>query len=130
MQALKRALETKDAAAVEPLLAPDVVFSSPAVFSPYAGRAATMVFLRAAMEVLEDFRYVRTFDQAGGGGHVLMFQASVGGRQVEGVDIVSVGDDGLVTGFTVMIRPASALMAVAEAMAPRVQGPLAALSRE
>jgi hypothetical protein len=61
MDELRRALEAKDEAAVERLLAPAVVFRSPALFRPYAGRAATMVFLRAAMAVFEDFRYVHTY---------------------------------------------------------------------
>ena len=127
MEELRRALEARDEAAVAALLSPDVVFRSPALFKPYAGRAATMVFLRAAMQTFEDFRYVRTFTQDDGGGHVLMFEASVSGRALEGVDIVSVGDDGLVTEFRVMIRPMTGLIALAEAMAPRVEGPLAEL---
>jgi hypothetical protein len=130
MEALRHALETRDEAAVEGLLAPDVVFSSPAVFRPYPGRAATMVFLRAAMAVFENFRYVRTFTQDGGGGHVMMFEATVGDRAVEGVDIVTVGEDGLVIEFRVMVRPFTGLAALAEAMRPRVEGPLAELSAD
>lgn len=127
MESLRRAIEAHDADAVEALLAPDVVFRSPALFKPYAGRAATMVFLRAAMEVFEDFRYTRTFTDDAGGGSVMLFEANVGGKSLEGVDILSVGDDGLVTEFRVMVRPLSGLVALAEAMAPRVSGPLEAL---
>jgi hypothetical protein len=129
MEELARALENRDEHAVEALLSPDVVFRSPAVFKAHAGRDVTMVFLRAAMAVFEDFRYVRTFSQDGGGGHVLMFEATVGDRTVEGVDIVTVGDDGLVTEFRVMVRPFTGLAALAEAMRPRVEGPLAELAR-
>jgi SnoaL-like domain len=129
MEALRRALETRDESAVEALLSPDVVFRSPAVFKPYAGRETTMVLLRAAMAVFEDFRYVRTFTEDGGGGHVLMFEATVGDRAVEGVDIVKVGDDGLVTEFRVIVRPFTGLAALTEAMRPRVEGPLEELAR-
>jgi hypothetical protein len=128
VESLTRAIEARDAEAVEALLAPDVVFRSPALFKPYDGRAATMVFLRAAMEVFDDFRYTRTFTDDAGGGSVMLFAATVGGKSLEGVDIVSVGDDGLVTEFRVMVRPLSGLVALAEAMAPRVSGPLAALA--
>jgi hypothetical protein len=127
VESLRRAIEARDADAVEALLAADVVFRSPALFKPYAGRAATMVFLRAAMEVLEDFRYTRTFTDDAGGGSVMLFAANVGGKSLEGVDILSVGEDGLVTEFRVMVRPLSGLVALAEAMAPRVSGPLEAL---
>ena len=70
MEALQRALEAHDAEAVEALLAESCVFRSPALFEPYAGRAATMVFLRAVMEVFENFRYTRTFSDDAGGGSV------------------------------------------------------------
>ena len=128
MEALQRALEAHDAEAVEALLAESCVFGSPALFKPYAGRAATMVFLRAVMEVFENFRYTRTFTDDAGSGSVMMFAADVGGKSLEGVDIVSVGEDGLVTEFRVMVRPMSGLIALAEAMAPRVRGPLEALA--
>jgi len=128
MEELKAAVEARDEGALERLLSPAVVFRSPALFKPYAGRAATMVFLRAAMEVLDDFRYLHTYTEDDGAGHVLMFEASVGGRALEGADFVTVGVDGLVTEFRVMVRPMTGLMALAEAMRPRVEGPLAALS--
>jgi hypothetical protein len=130
MEQLRKALETKDADAVEALLSDDVVFRSPAVFKPYAGKAATMVFLRAVMETFEDFRYVRTFAEDDGRGHVMMFAASVGGRELEGADFVRLDETGLVSEFRVMVRPMSGLIALAEAMAPRVAGPLADLSRD
>jgi len=130
MEELKRAIEARDEAAIERLLSPAVVFRSPALFKPYAGRAATMVFLRAAMQVFEDFRYVHTYTEDDGRGHVLMFEANVDGRALEGADFVTVGIDGLVTEFRVMVRPMTRLMALAEAMAPRVEAPLAALARD
>jgi hypothetical protein len=89
-----------------------------------------MVFLRAVMETFEDFRYVRTFAEDDGRGHVMMFAASVGGRELEGADFVRLDETGLVSEFRVMVRPMSGLIALAEAMAPRVAGPLADLSRD
>jgi len=130
MEQLRKALEAKDPDAVEALLADDVVFSSPAIFKPYAGRKATMVFLRAAMETFDDFRYVHTYSEDDGRGHVLMFAASVGGRDLEGADFIRLDEHGLVSEFRVMIRPMTGLISVAEAMAPRVEGPLLALSPE
>jgi hypothetical protein len=130
MEQLRKALEARDPVAVEALLAEDVVFRSPALFKPYVGRAATMVFLRAAMETLEGLRYVRSFTEDGGRGHVLMFTASVDGRELEGADFVSLNDAGLVSEFRVMIRPMTGLVSLAQSMAPSVEGPLAALSPE
>ena len=128
MDALRRALETKDLDAAEALLADDCVFTSPALFKPYQGRALTMVFLRAVAEVFENFRYLRTFTEDGGRGHVMMFAAEVGGRELEGIDMVRLDDDGKVCDFKVMIRPMSGLIALAEAMAPKVEQGMAELS--
>ncbi len=110
-----------DVDALEALLAEDVVFRSPAVHRPYEGRVATMVILRAVVRVFEDFRYTRSFTEddvpGGGEGHLLQFEAEVAGRSVEGVDVLRIGADGLVTDLRVLIRPLSGLQAVVAGMA-------------
>jgi hypothetical protein len=115
MKAFREAVERRDVEALEALLADDVVFRSPAVYKPYEGKVATMVVLRSVMRVFEDFRYTReaTSDS---GDSVLVFEAVVGGKQLEGADFVHVRDDGLVDDLRVMIRPLSGLTAVVEAM--------------
>ena len=95
-------------------LSPDVVFRSPVVFKPYEGREAVAGILRAVATVFEDFRYV---DQADGEGTtVLVFKARVGDRELDGVDILRFGGDGLVAELMVMVRPMSGMLALAEAM--------------
>ena len=49
-----------------------------------------------------------------------MSSASVGGRALQGLDHLRFDADGLVAEFTVMIRPMSGVIALAEAMGPRV----------
>jgi hypothetical protein len=95
-------------------LHPDVVFKSPAVFTPYEGREAVMGVLQHVVEVLEDFRY--TDELTGNGTHALVFEAQVGGKSVQGWDYLTVDADGLVTELVVMMRPLKGLIAVAEAM--------------
>ncbi len=116
MKRFRAAIEARDSAALEALLADDVVFRSPAVHKPYEGKVATSVILRAVMRVFEDFRYTREIGEEGGADHVLVFEARVGDRSVEGADFLHVGDDGLIDDFRVMIRPLSGLNAVVEAM--------------
>ena len=116
--AFKRAAESKDFSKVEELFSPDVVFRSPAVFKPYAGLDALGVLLGAVAEVFEDFRYldqVETGDTA-----VLVFEARVGERQLNGVDVLRFGDDGLIAEMMVMIRPLSGLQALAGEMGRRL----------
>lgn len=111
----RAAVESDDHTAMEACLAPDVVFRSPAVHTPYEGREATMQVLRAVTTVFEDFTYVDELTGADGTG-VLVFTTRVGDRQVQGIDLLRFGDDGLVTEFTVMVRPLKGLLALVEAM--------------
>jgi hypothetical protein len=117
--AFGRAVEARDIAATIARLAPDVVFRSPVVFAPYEGREATGRILAAVVQVFEDFRYI---DEITSDGHeALVFEARVGDRTLQGVDLIRLGDDGLVSELTVLIRPMSALLALAEAMRQRLE---------
>ena len=116
MKAFREAIEARDVEALEALLADDVVFRSPAVHKPYEGKLATSVVLRAVMRVFEDFTYTREIGAEEGADHVLVFEATVGDRRVEGADFLHVREDGLIDDFRVMIRPLSGLNAVVEAM--------------
>ena len=112
------AVEARDHAAMTALLAPDVRFFSPVAFKPFVGRDAAAELFVNLLEVFEDFRYVD--ELAGDGTHALVFEATVAGRALQGLDHLRLDDDGLVSEFTVMIRPLSGLMAIGEAMGPRV----------
>jgi hypothetical protein len=115
----RAAVEARDPSAMEAALHPDVVFRSPAVFKPYEGREAVMHVLRHVLEVFEDFRY--TDELHGDGTHGLVFAARVGEKQLQGWDYLTLDGEGLVTELVVMIRPLSGLIALAEAMAARLQ---------
>lgn len=114
----RTAVETRDLASLSALLSPDVIFRSPVAFHAFRGREAVTEVLGHVMEVLEDFAYVDELH--GEGTHALVFSATVGGRAVEGLDHLRFGDDGLVREFRVMVRPLSGVIALAEAMGPRV----------
>ncbi|MEU8469957.1 nuclear transport factor 2 family protein [Streptomyces sp. NPDC029006] len=119
MRAFREAVEARDMAAVEALLAEDVVFTSPVVFRPYTGRAITAAILRAVVEVFEDFRYVREIGDPDGPEHALVFRAGVGGRELTGCDFLHIDEHGLIDEFMVMVRPLSGAQALAEAMGAR-----------
>lgn len=79
-----------------------------------------MILLQSVMEMFEDFRYFDVID--GNDTAALFFEAGVGDRELQGVDHLTVGPDGLITDLTVMLRPLSALMAVSEEMRRRLAG--------
>lgn len=116
----RAAAEGKDFSAIEELFADEVSFRSPVVFEPYEGREAISMILGAVVEVFEDFRYtdqVESDDTA-----VLVFEARVGDRELNGVDILRFDEDGRIDELMVMVRPMSAVNALAEAMQLRLAG--------
>lgn len=119
MNAFRAAVESHDLDALRAALHPDVVFRSPAVFTPYEGVEQTMELLSHVIEVFEDFEY--TDELEGDGTHALIFKARVGDKQVEGLDHLTLDSDGLVIVLTVMVRPLSGLIALAQAMGARLE---------
>lgn len=116
MHAFRAAVEARDEAALEALLAENVVFTSPVAFKPYPGKPITAAILRAVMRVFEDFRYVREIADEGGRDHALVFEATVDGKTLTGCDFLHLDEDGRIDDFTVMVRPLSAARALAERM--------------
>ena len=116
---VRRAIEEHDVGAVAALLSEDVVFKSPAVYRPYQGREVVVALLSVVAEVFENFRYVNEWRD--GATTILSFEASVGDRELEGIDILEDGADGLVQSFTVLVRPLSGLQALAAAVTAHVQ---------
>lgn len=125
MDEFRRAIEAGDAEALIATLADDITFRSPAVHKPYQGKDEVQVILRAVMRVFDDFRYTRTWGE--GADHVLLFEATVGDRRLEGADFLHTGEDGRVDDLRVMIRPLSGLNALVAAMQQAIPEVLAEL---
>jgi SnoaL-like domain len=115
----RRAIDARDLDAAVALMREDVVFRSPAVFKPYYGREAVRRLLDAVLAVFEDFRYVREIGADTGArarDHALVFETRVGDKQIEGCDFIQLDEDGAISEFTVMVRPMSGMLALADAM--------------
>ncbi|MBX6766897.1 MAG: nuclear transport factor 2 family protein, partial [Actinomadura rubrobrunea] len=126
------AVEAGDLAAIARTLDPDVEFHSPVVVRPYRGRDAVVRLLGVLMDIFEDFHYtdelVSTVPSGPGGpapGRALIFRARAGGTRVQGLDLLRFGDDGRVTGLTVMVRPLPAAMTLARLVGRRLEQPAA-----
>ena len=97
MQEFRRAIEARDLDGLVTLFSDDIVFRSPVVHAPYQGRDQARLLPGAA-------------DSA------LVFRARVGEREIEGCDFIHLNDEGMIDELCVMVRPATGLMALAEAM--------------
>jgi len=114
----RAAVERWDIDAISELLAEDVVFHSPVTFHPYVGRGAVTALLGFVAQTFSDFRY--TDELRVERAEALVFRASVGDRELEGIDLLRFDEDGLIGDFTVFIRPLSALVPFAQAMGEKV----------
>jgi hypothetical protein len=115
------AIEARDIDAAVALLADDVEFRSPVVFTPYRGRDAVRPLLHAVSRVFQDFRYLREIGDAAASDHALVFQARAGDKQIEGCDFLHSNESGSIDELVVMVRPLSGAIALAEAMAAQLQ---------
>jgi SnoaL-like domain len=114
----RAAVESGDVAAAQALLAEGIVFHSPVTFHPFVGRETVSRLLGIVGETFEDFRYTDELETDGA--HALIFRAAIGGREIEGIDLLRLDEDGLIGDFTVMLRPLSGLLPFAEAMGEKV----------
>ncbi len=103
------------------LLDEDAVFHSPVVHTPQIGKAITGKYLSAAFDVFfnESFTYVRKVH--GESQAILEFEVEIQGVKVNGVDMISWNDAGLITEFKVMVRPLKAVSIIHQNMGAMLQ---------
>ena len=111
----------RNPAGLDTLLAEDVVFYSPVVYTPQAGKPITMMYLAAALHVFgnDTFHYVR--EVRGERDAVLEFLVEIDGVNVNGVDMIRWNDAGQIAEFKVMLRPLKAVNLIHEKMAALLQ---------
>jgi hypothetical protein len=107
-----------DPGGLDALLHDDVVFHSPIVFTPQVGREAARLYLLAATQVFlsptSGFRYVRQVVQIPHA--VLEFETTIEDTWVNGVDLITCDERGLIVDLKVMVRPLKAIEEVHQAM--------------
>ncbi|WP_374206746.1 nuclear transport factor 2 family protein [Streptomyces noursei] len=122
----RAAVEDRDLAALEELLTEDVRLYSPVKFRPFEGKPAVVGLLRVLLRTFEDFRYVGEFagsaetsaDGTATPSSVLIFRATVNGKEVHGMDLLhhAGAGAGRIEEINVMVRPQSAVQALGEAV--------------
>lgn len=104
--------------ALNDLLAEDAAFYSPVVFTPQQGKQITAMYLLAAFATLagpeNNFHYTKEI--LDGNTAALEFEATVDGKYINGVDIITCDDAGKIVEFKVMIRPLQAINLLHEKM--------------
>ena len=103
------------------IIGDECVFHSPVVHTPQAGKAKVISYLSAAGQTFSNtgFRYVREI--CDGPYAMLEFTANLDGIHLNGIDLITFGDDGLITDFKVMVRPLKAVNATWQRMAAELE---------
>lgn len=112
---------------LDELLADDVVFYSPVVFTPQKGKDVTKLYLTAAgmtfggvaaqqvgNQTPSTFRYTK--EVLAGHHAVLEFEVEVAGKHINGVDIITCDNASRIREFRVMVRPLQAVNLLHERM--------------
>ena len=103
------------------ILHDDAVFHSPVVHTPQRGKPIVLAYLTAAGMTLgqDGFGYLR--EVVSGDTVVLEFQSEMEGIHVNGIDMITFDEDGMITDFKVMVRPLKAVNKVWEMMGKQLE---------
>lgn len=106
-----------DESGIEDLIDKTCVFYSPVVFKPQEGKRLTTMYLLAAFKVFKDassFEYIKEIKE--GNQAVLEFEATIDGIVINGIDMMTWNNSGLITEFKVMVRPLQGIDKLKEKM--------------
>ena len=95
---------------LDTLLADDIIFYSPVVFTPQEGKELAKLYLMAAGNTfggddakkngdIEDSSFRYTKEVLSGNQAILEFETKIEGKYVNGVDIISFNEDGKISEF-------------------------------
>ncbi|MDF1697691.1 MAG: nuclear transport factor 2 family protein [Saprospiraceae bacterium] len=119
MEVLKlwhEAVQKRDPSILDTILAEDVVFYSPVVWTAQKGKMITTLYLSAAIHVIgtKDFKYVKELVSANF--ICLEFTTIIDGITVNGVDLITLNNSNQIIEFKVMVRPLKGMMILKEKM--------------
>ena len=115
-------MKSNDMDKLDELLAEEVVFYSPVVYTPQKGKDITKMYLMAAGGVFgegtkdtvsdsnksqSNFKYIKEI--IGEKSALLEFESEMDGIYVNGVDVISWNEEGKITEFKVIVRPLQAV---------------------
>lgn len=120
----REAVDNRDLSSLDGLFTEDIRLYSPVKFSPFEGKPMVLGLFGVLLRTFEDFRYVgdhtgtarTSADGTSAPSAVLLFRATVNGKEIHGIDLLHFDDDGRIKEFTVMVRPQSAVHALGEAV--------------
>ena len=107
-----------DEEAIKDLLAEDVKFQPPTYYKTWTGRDPVAAVLGHVGKVFSEFKYRRIMGEEVN--WACEFECKIGTLDAVGVDLITLGNTGLIDRFEVVMRPYKSVGALREAMNQRV----------
>ena len=87
------------------ILAENVIFYSPVVFTAQKGKDLTFLYLMAAAQVFNNksFSYIKEIINENHA--TLEFELNINGIEINGIDLITWNEEGMIIEFKVFIRP-------------------------
>ena len=121
-----RIVAERDLESLSGLLAADIALSAPPYWEPFRGPVIVHHLLGLILETIEGFTYHREW--RAGNEYALEFTGTVSGLNLQGMDLVTLNAAGEIEKLDVLIRPANAVDALREVVAPKIGAFLASLN--
>jgi hypothetical protein len=120
-----RIVREQDAAAIVEILADDVSIGAPPYWNRLEGKELVAFLLGLILETIEDFTYHRQWRS--GRELALEFIGQVDGQNLQGIDLITVNEDGLLCAIDVPMRPINTVEHLRDVIGPRMQDYIASL---
>lgn len=114
-------LDKRDPSRISEILAEDAVMISPVVHTPQRGKKITSMYLTGAFHVLSNDTFKYVSENFNTNSAVLEFTTTVDGIEINGVDMLTFNEEGLITEFKVMVRPLQAMNKLHQKMGEMLQ---------
>lgn len=113
-----RIVATKDLDGLSRVLSDDVTIGAPPYWQKLQGKPLVHRLLGVIIDTIEGFTYHREWTS----GHelALEFHGRVGGRDLQGIDLITLDDENRIVNLDVMIRPLNAVVELRDRVAPRM----------
>jgi hypothetical protein len=113
-----RIVAERDMEALRDVLALDVTMGAPPYWNKLQGRDVVHHLLGLIVDTIEEFTYHREWRD--GAELALEFRGHVGDRDLQGIDLITLDENGRVSNLDVLMRPVNGVIALREIVAPKM----------
>jgi len=98
-------VKTQNQDLLKSILAENVTFYSPVVFTAQKGKSLTILYLMAAAQVFNNKSFSYTKEIINENHATLEFELNINGIEINGIDLITWNKEGMIIEFKVFIRP-------------------------